>query len=54
MGNEVFLYMVAGETTFVGRVDPRTQARMGDRMQVMFNMDNMHLFDPQGDQPALQ
>jgi multiple sugar transport system ATP-binding protein len=54
MGNEVFLYMVAGESSFVGRVDPRTQARMGDRMQVMFNMDNMHLFDPEGDQPALQ
>jgi multiple sugar transport system ATP-binding protein len=54
MGNEVFLYMLTGETTFVGRVDPRTQARMGDRMQVMFNMDNMHLFDPAGDQAAIQ
>jgi multiple sugar transport system ATP-binding protein len=54
MGNEVFLYMLTGETTFVGRVDPRTQARMGDRMQVMFNMDNMHLFDPEGEQLAIQ
>jgi multiple sugar transport system ATP-binding protein len=53
MGNEVFLYMLVGETTFVGRVDPRTQARMGDRMQVMFNMDNMHLFNPEGDQAAI-
>jgi multiple sugar transport system ATP-binding protein len=54
MGNEVFLYMMSGETTFVGRVDPRTQARMGDKMQVMFNMDNMHLFEPEGDQLAIQ
>ena len=50
MGNEVFLYLKTGEQDFVARVDPRTKSRMGDRTQVVFNMDNMHLFDPDTEQ----
>ena len=50
MGNEVFLYVATGDHSFVARVDPRTSARMGDRMQVVFNMDNMHLFDLETEQ----
>jgi multiple sugar transport system ATP-binding protein len=46
MGNEIFLYLVAGENTIVARVDPRTDFRIGDQVQVSFNMDKMHLFDP--------
>ncbi len=46
MGNEIFLYITTGEHNLVARVDPRTGARMGDRTQVAFNMNNMHLFDP--------
>ncbi|MBM4425483.1 MAG: sn-glycerol-3-phosphate ABC transporter ATP-binding protein UgpC [Chloroflexi bacterium] len=45
MGNEVFLYLVSGDKNFVGRVDPRSRARIGDRVQVALNLDNMHLFD---------
>jgi multiple sugar transport system ATP-binding protein len=45
MGNEVFLYLKAGERNFVGRVDPRNRARVGERVQVWFNMDNLHIFD---------
>ncbi|MBI3360988.1 MAG: sn-glycerol-3-phosphate ABC transporter ATP-binding protein UgpC [Chloroflexi bacterium] len=45
MGNEIFLYLMAGEKNFVGRVDPRTRARVGDKLQVALNMDNMHVFD---------
>jgi multiple sugar transport system ATP-binding protein len=54
MGNEIFLYLVSGENSFIARVDPRTQARMGDRTQVMFNMDNMHLFMVDGEQQAIR
>jgi multiple sugar transport system ATP-binding protein len=50
MGNEIFLYLSAGDHSFVARVDPRTHARMGDQMQVVFNMDNMHIFDPDTEQ----
>jgi multiple sugar transport system ATP-binding protein len=45
MGNEIFLFLMAGDKSFVGRVDPRTKARMGDQLQVALNMDNMHIFD---------
>jgi multiple sugar transport system ATP-binding protein len=45
MGNEVFLYLKTGETNFVGRVDPRTQARIGNKMSIAMNLDNIHLFD---------
>jgi multiple sugar transport system ATP-binding protein len=50
MGNEIQLYMTTGERSYVARVDPRTKATMGERMQVVFNMGNMHLFDPETEQ----
>lgn len=45
MGNEIFVYMKSGEHNFVARVDPRSRYQMGDKVQVIFNMDNMHIFD---------
>ena len=45
MGSEVFLYLVTGEHTFIARVDPRTRARMGDRLEVSFDMSQIHIFD---------
>jgi multiple sugar transport system ATP-binding protein len=47
MGNEIFLYLVAGANSIVARVDPRTDFRIGDKVQVSFNMDKCHLFDPE-------
>ena len=47
MGNEIQLYVTTGEHNFVARVDPRTKTSMGDTTQVVFNMNNMHLFDPE-------
>ncbi len=49
MGNEIFLYLMAGNQTFVARVDPRSDYRVGDKVQVAFNMDKCHLFDPQSE-----
>ncbi|MBP7693108.1 MAG: ABC transporter ATP-binding protein [Anaerolineales bacterium] len=45
MGNEVFLYLKSGDKSYVARVDPRSRARIGDKLQVAMNLDNMHLFD---------
>ncbi len=45
MGNEIFLYLKTGENNFVARVDPRTRVRVGDTVQVVFNMSYMHVFD---------
>ena len=49
MGNEIFLYLLNGNHNFVARVDPRTRVDMGDHVEVAFNMDNMHIFDPNTD-----
>ena len=50
MGNEIFVYLTNGEHNFVARVDPRTRVHMGDNMQVVLNMDNMHIFDRETEQ----
>jgi multiple sugar transport system ATP-binding protein len=50
MGNEVFLYLKTGDKDYVARVDPRSQARIGNDIQVAFNLDNMQLFDKDTEQ----
>jgi len=45
MGNEIFVYLRSGDHSYIARVDPRTRVHMGDEMQLVFNMDNMHIFD---------
>ena len=45
MGNEVFLHLVTGAHFFIARVDPRTSARMGDRLEVSFDMSQIHIFE---------
>lgn len=45
MGNEIFLYLLLGERTFIARVDPRSKARVGEEVTVLLNMDNIHFFD---------
>ncbi len=47
MGNEIFLYLLSGKNTFVARVDPRSNLRVGEQAQVMFDMDNFHIFNAQ-------
>jgi multiple sugar transport system ATP-binding protein len=45
MGNEMVVYLEEQGASFISRMDPRTTARVGHRMSISFNMDNMHLFD---------
>ena len=48
MGYEVLVYLVTEHIPqILGRFDPRTSARVGNTMQVVFNMDRMHIFDKQ-------
>jgi multiple sugar transport system ATP-binding protein len=49
MGNEIFLYLLSGKKSFIARVDPRTHARAGEQIDLIVNMDNMHLFDVQSE-----
>ncbi|MBT3391088.1 MAG: sn-glycerol-3-phosphate ABC transporter ATP-binding protein UgpC [Chloroflexi bacterium] len=50
MGNEIFVFFKSGEYEYVGRIDPRTQFKMGDKARVTFNMANMHIFDKETEQ----
>ncbi len=46
MGNEIFVYlMTADEQSFIARVDPRARLRSGDKIQMVFNADRIHIFD---------
>lgn len=45
MGNEMILYLEQGGTNFIARTDPRTRARVGGRLGVVIDVDNMHIFD---------
>ncbi len=47
MGNEVFVHLLMGEKSFVGRFDPRTGARVGSTIETVVNMDTMQIFDTQ-------
>jgi len=49
MGNEVFLHLVTNDVNFLARVDPRTKAKPGRNMQVLFDLSEMHAFDPQSE-----
>lgn len=46
MGNEIFVYLVgADEQSFIARVDPRADLRPGDKVQMAFNAEKVHIFD---------
>jgi len=45
MGNEIFLYLLSGSSVYIARVDPRTNFKVGDDVEIVFNLDNFHLFD---------
>jgi len=46
MGNEFMLHMLAGEWSFLARVDTRTKAEPGDELTLDFDISLMHAFDP--------
>lgn len=45
MGNEMIIYLEEGGKNFIARTDPRTHARVGARLGMVLNLDNMHIFD---------
>jgi len=50
MGSEVYLYLLTGGKQFVARVDPRTRARVGNKIDIVANMANFHVFEKQSEQ----
>lgn len=45
MGNEMIIYLEEGGKNFIARTDPRTKSRVGGRLSISINLDNMHVFD---------
>jgi multiple sugar transport system ATP-binding protein len=45
MGNEIIVFLQAGDQSFVARVDPRADMRPGDKIKMIFNVDRVHVFD---------
>ena len=45
MGAEIYLYLVAEETSLTARVSARSTARAGDIINVALDMSRVHLFD---------
>jgi multiple sugar transport system ATP-binding protein len=45
LGSEVYAYIQNGTKEMVARFDPRTSARVGQEIEVVADMDKMHIFD---------
>lgn len=45
MGSEVYAYVESDGKEFIGRLDPRTSARPGQLLEIVLDMEKMHIFD---------
>jgi multiple sugar transport system ATP-binding protein len=50
LGAEIILELSKGEHSFTARVDPHSKSKLNEEVSVYFDMDKMHLFDPDSDQ----
>ena len=46
MGAETYLYLNSGEHSFIARVRASDRFDVGQKVQITFQMDQVHLFDP--------
>ena len=46
MGSEIYLYLNAGNNSFVARVSNQDTASVNQDLQVVFDMSKAHFFDP--------
>jgi multiple sugar transport system ATP-binding protein len=49
MGKEVIAHMICGDHEFEAVVDPRTDFRVGNQVQVAMDLDNAHIFDQESE-----
>jgi len=45
LGHELHLFCNSGKSTFVATVDPRMNVNIGNKIDLVFDMNNMHIFD---------
>ena len=53
MGSEIYLYLLSGSHSYIARVDPRSKARPGNRVEVMMNLDHLHVFDKETERAVI-
>ena len=47
MGSEIYLHLVRGSNRFVARVSPDDTAKVNQDLEVIFDMNKAHFFDPE-------
>jgi multiple sugar transport system ATP-binding protein len=52
IGNEKLLHVQSGAQTYLARVDPRSRAKQGLTIQLLFDLDRIHIFHA-GDQTSI-
>ena len=45
MGSETYLYLTAGQNTLVAKVDSHTEVKKGQKIEVVFDMEKIHIFE---------
>ncbi|GEL08704.1 ABC transporter ATP-binding protein [Salisediminibacterium halotolerans] len=50
MGAESYLYSKIGDQDFTARVDSRTDVYGGDKLELAFDMNKVHFFDPESEE----
>ena len=53
MGDKIYLYLALGENNLVASVSPRSKAKVGDTVQITFDMSRAHFFDKQTEKAIL-
>jgi multiple sugar transport system ATP-binding protein len=52
-GSDLFVHISAGGQMFIARLDKRTHTQAGKPIDVVFNMEQMHAFDPVSERSLL-
>ena len=45
MGSEIYIYFKVENTTFTGRFSPKLRVKIGDKIDVVVDMESIHFFD---------
>ena len=53
MGAETYLYFDINDAKFTARVNPRTTAKVDDRIKIVFDANKIHLFDKETEQAIM-
>ncbi|HEY8541431.1 MAG TPA: sn-glycerol-3-phosphate ABC transporter ATP-binding protein UgpC [Pseudothermotoga sp.] len=53
LGSETLLHVTAGNDSIVARVDPRTKAKEGEKIDLVFDMNTIHIFDKETQQAII-